>query len=256
MSASLWGCELKYDGIWRDRPDQASASLWGCELKYKKPCILWVDLQSASLWGCELKYPALTSLLTKGRQPPCEAVSWNIKSLKLLADTVVSLLVRLWVEINRILRETRKQKLSASLWGCELKYWKRWYAILSPGQPPCEAVSWNVCAAAEPYGRFRQPPCEAVSWNRATGKWRTGLAVSLLVRLWVEILTGRIIEEHSAVSLLVRLWVEILEYCQPTPTGGVSLLVRLWVEMYRNSYRLHLETCQPPCEAVSWNVFT
>ena len=55
------------------------------------------------------------------------------------------------------------------------------------------------------------------------------------------------------VSLLVRLWVEIL-----LPTIWlfqllVSLLVRLWVEIYMTFYFVYLKQCQPPCEAVSWN---
>ena len=57
-------------------------------------------------------------------QPPCEAVSWN-KLLEKYSEGLicVSLLVRLWVEITyKILQLFDCQ--SASLWGCELKSFK------------------------------------------------------------------------------------------------------------------------------------
>ena len=79
-SASLWGCELKYALGIINPNREPSASLWGCELKFdnRQNEIGWS--KSASLWGCELKY-----LLQGGayclydRQPPCEAVSWNME---------------------------------------------------------------------------------------------------------------------------------------------------------------------------------
>ena len=121
-SASLWGCELKFSftfyfvSLFRQPPCEAvswntgcehlymgnnqSASLWGCELKLKEQGALEFKKQSASLWGCELKYGYVTScLLEKWRQPPCEAVSWNVTALAIKLLIIVSLLVRLWVEI-------------------------------------------------------------------------------------------------------------------------------------------------------------
>ena len=188
-SASLWGCELKslYKGKtaqlkMRQPPCEAvswnaldklhnqtgtkSASLWGCELKYR--CLgywlelitvsllvrLWVEIlslpcapivwPSASLWGCELKYERYYNSIT-GKK--------------------VSLLVRLWVEIHLKVLYMVIQ-LSASLWGCELKYilgCVAGYVII--GQPPCEAVSWNVHHGRTQNKHVCQPPCEAVSWN-------------------------------------------------------------------------------------------
>ena len=100
MSASSWGCELKYCVLDFFRRDFTSASSWGCELKYRQSDIiphsqlvslfvrLWVEIyisislyvisRSASSWGCELKYLEYW---------------WRI------CHKVVSLFVRLWVEI-------------------------------------------------------------------------------------------------------------------------------------------------------------
>ena len=117
---------------------------------------------------------------------------------------------------------------------------------------------------AEPCDREHrsQPPCEAVSWNPAVCASKYRLSVSLLVRLWVEIL--QIFHKYLrlVVSLLVRLWVEIqtaynycLQYtsaslwgCElkyvmiPDGSGAVivSLLVRLWVEIFTHQQNTSL----------------
>ena len=77
-SASLWGCELKYRKNESEVMKRMSASLWGCELKCSIYFVLTYYHSSASLWGCELKC-----------SPKCKNA---IREL-------VSLLVRLWVEI-------------------------------------------------------------------------------------------------------------------------------------------------------------
>ena len=144
LSASLWGCELKYPDLPENCYAEKSASLWGCELKLKRSGLYWIFHQSASLWGCELKY--FWHMAVKLRrccqppceavswnifviafcnqvqsQPPCEAVSWNISCMEKIHEENVSLLVRLWVEIFILF----------------IKLFK------TTGQPPCEAVSWN-----------------------------------------------------------------------------------------------------------------
>ena len=78
-------------------------------------------LSSASLWGCELKYGGQVFQRHRTCQPPCEAVSWNINRRNCRLWDMVSLLVRLWVEITACHSETNSIQ-SASLWGCELKY--------------------------------------------------------------------------------------------------------------------------------------
>ena len=121
--------------------------------------------------------------------------------------------------------------VSASLWGCELKCKTVIRVRSQRRQPPCEAVSWNTLLRMWLLLLIRQPPCEAVSWNCHHSKGRNDLFVSLLVRLWVEILCKLRLKFLESVSLLVRLWVEIAD--------------RMWIFRRRRS--------QPPCEAVSWN---
>ncbi len=101
------------------------------------------------------------------------------------------------------------------------------------------------------------------------------MLVSLLVRLWVEIIelkssqkmltcqppreavswNAMVLERPMihTVSLLVRLWVEIEKLTANTRQLRVSLLVRLWVEIDLNGGWLQILLCQPPREAVSWN---
>ena len=191
LSASLWGCELKY---FIEHPVSAhivSASLWGCELKFQnRPHApsgervsllvrLWVEIKlllplltaslSASLWGCELKY----WLIPEG-----------------ICARSVSLLVRLWVEIP-LWRSHWHNSWSASLWGCELKF----------------RITFHNIRQTD-----RQPPCEAVSWNIQHLTDTSNYSVSLLVRLWVEICRIICGYYNLKVSLLVRLWVEMHLY--------------------------------------------
>ena len=210
MSASLWGCELKYIEALTRKSKAGSASLWGCELKWSNE-FRWFcfDRQppcEAVSWNASWrKYGEIVSC-----QPPCEAVSWN-------TSPVISSIH--WLR-------------SASLWGCELKYerrkqkeWKTWSASLWG----CELKSlyqmynWIINPSASLWGcelkyfklrkqviTFSQPPCEAVSWNILNHPCRgRALRVSLLVRLWVEILSVLLYVYKVNVSLLVRLWVEM-----------------------------------------------
>ena len=188
-----------------------------------------------------------------GRQPPCEAVSWNgtVWSWREIPD--VSLLVRLWVEILKM-ENNKTLSLSASLWGCELKYYFVGHLQSLYRQPPCEAVSWNNITLWILPQWQRQPPCEAVSWNNnIINNFLPPTCVSLLVRLWVEIDWDSRKSPHIAVSLLVRLWVEIDPVSfQDLGTTSASL----WGCELKCQY-LGVSTPdarQPPCEAVSWNV--
>ena len=143
-SASLWGCELKclfclfYNLICTCQPPCEAVS-WNlvdfkiCRKPIRQPpceAVSWNAfsarpfpelLASASLWGCELKYSVSNILPEIPGQPPCEAVSWNIPFFFGFSNLFVSLLVRLWVEI-KLLYSNFCSPLSASLWGCELKY--------------------------------------------------------------------------------------------------------------------------------------
>ena len=121
LSASLWGCELKCERSQGNVHWWWSASLWGCELKYALYPLLLNNGSSASLWGCELKYISgdtifsgfVVSLLVRLWVEIPYWSGWN-------DNVLVSLLVRLWVEIRNRKRPT-SQMWSASLWGCELK---------------------------------------------------------------------------------------------------------------------------------------
>ena len=79
------------------------------------------------------------------------------------------------------------------------------------------------------------------------------IGVSLLVRLWVEIFDQKWNHKESFVSLLVRLWVEIWKR-----TWGLGLFksASLWgCELkYPELCKDTAYGCQPPCEAVSWNM--
>ena len=152
----------------KSRLTTLSASLWGCELKcqiiHTRTQIIKVSLL-VRLW-VEIR-PCGCGRMPQRCQPPCEAVSWNV-----LYHSVIS-----------------QSRLSASLWGCELKSQTLELSTVRSGcQPPCEAVSWNIL----------NHPCR----GRA-------LRVSLLVRLWVEILSVLLYVYKVNVSLLVRLWVEM-----------------------------------------------
>ena len=232
-SASLWGCELKYDTwdsgneipvvsllvrlwieifglssdcpqsmvsllvrLWIEMPARTgrvptgplSASLWGCELKYGTKKKNGSGTQSASLWGCELKYIVCINSGGIQCQPPCEAVNWNFFTPSSLAlSRMVSLLVRLWIEMYRYFFQ--------SVEGCR--------------QPPCEAVNWNNISHDYTSYASRQPPCEAVNWNTRSRSSR-----------------------HSA-SLSASLW-----GCELKCSTSC-----VWAS----------GCCQPPCEAVNWN---
>ena len=147
----------------------------------------------------------------------------------------VSLLVRLWVEIPQFTVATNAKQC----------------------QPPCEAVSWNSIYIGLPCFS----PTSASLWGCEL-KYSTKIFidclefVSLLVRLWVEMLKRKKNRNKWKVSLLVRLWVEI-RYGKWVPgKDDVSLLVRLWVEI-KIPVRVRITVfSQPPCEAVSWNIET
>ena len=188
---------------------------------------------------------------------------------------IVSLLVRLWVEISRK-RNHWRTALSASLWGCELKWIiqntketgervsllvRLWVEISFPSypgviessQPPCEAVSWNSYAS----GGMRAYDVSLLVrlWVEITDYSRNNplYLVSLLVRLWVEISRSENNCVNDFVSLLVRLWVEISTISVTVLNVCVSLLVRLWVEIHLMHIQHNTMHRQPPCEGVSWN---
>ena len=143
-----------------------SASSWGCELKYLVNLLYLLFLLSASSWGCELKCRQQKPHQSADRcqplreavswnvsrpiyiesdmcQPLREAVSWNTWDIIKKGRCVVSLFVRLWVEIFTTIFTVI----------CVLR------------QPLREAVSWNILPYNIECFWERQPLREAVSWN-------------------------------------------------------------------------------------------
>ena len=209
MSASSWGCELKcYKYIiphlllnvsllvrlWVEMLNtlentelSTSASSWGCELKCIKNCHHITPLSQPPREAVSWNKPINSDLGYNIRQPPREAVSWNTGNCRTCFTYTVSLLVRLWVEIRISPRLANSSQPSASSWGCELKWFET-------------NLMWVMSC---------QPPREAVSWNEPRNAKKTKGTVSLLVRLWVEMLYRACSWWWNNVSLLVRLWVEI-----------------------------------------------
>ena len=203
---------------------------------------LWVEMNndklqqageklSASSWGCELKYLADVRQAEHYSQPLREAVSWNTTMKKMRSGIPES----------------------ASSWGCELKYlWLFSYSStsLSASSWGCELKYQRMIKVQR---LLRQPLREAVSWNVPSSISTTAYAVSLFVRLWVEIplepysewlascqplreavswnANLRGFDASDVVSLFVRLWVEIPALYNTADIVVVSLFVRLWVEI-------------------------
>ena len=233
-----------------------SASLWGCELKYltnldsvfllsQPPC-------EAVSWNTIAYYLALP---TSNSQPPCEAVSWNLALATDFCTLSVSLLVRLWVEISAdsalfgaVSRQPPCEAVSwnacslvivitsvqsASLWGCELKCVINQKETLVFRQPPCEAVSWNAPYHCKHILLLCQPPCEAVSWNF--------FLPCSQPPFWCQ-------PPCEAVSWNSEAHIRPEIQGRQPPCEAVS-----W-NITRSAALLRSES-QPPCEAVSWNKF-
>ena len=204
---------------------------------------LWVEIPplslirngmtSASLWGCELKYRyTISPECVIPRQPPCEAVSWNVSKEEYDEDVQVS--ASLWgCELKYDQPDNIAGALeSASLWGCELK----WPADIIYAGTLCVSLLVRLWVEME-----RAPFFSGASF------------VSLLVRLWVEMpwiiqsMRSPISQPPcEAVSWNITRWTTYGEF-------KVSLLVRLWVEIIPFTGILWMGNSQPPCEAVSWN---
>ena len=122
-----------------------SASLWGCELKWiiqnTKETGERVSLL-VRLW-VEISFPSYPGVI-ESSQPPCEAVSWNIYdfcySFECLCQPPCETVS--WNTLDAY--SAQYDASSASLWGCELKWFKRNRTFDGHSQPPCEAVSWNI----------------------------------------------------------------------------------------------------------------
>ena len=121
----------------------------------------------------------------------------------------VSLFVRLWVEIST------EQELRVHPYSQPLREAVSWNlndyadAATKNRQPLREAVSWNDEEAMGLTTINRQPLREAVSWNINMRTHTANIIVSLFVRLWVEMIYASWGVQFQVVSLFVRLWVEM-----------------------------------------------
>ena len=165
-------------------------------------------------------------------QPPCEAVSWNTGYIFCGNDGAPS--ASLWGcelkfhHYGIILLSLT----SASLWGCELKY-------------HCRIFEPFLCVSASLWG------CELKCWP-VQGVPHDG-HVSLLVRLWVEILYYFALTYKVLSASLWGCELKCTKQYQYKDRRSVSLLVRLWVEIICGAKVILCQVRQPPCEAVSWN---
>ena len=187
-----------------------SASLWGCELKYRRLLVRIGRRLSASLWGCELKWDNVQG------QGLCSCVSLLVRlwvEIRFFANKfkwyLVSLLVRLWVEIYLAVVSSRFP-WSASLWGCELKLVTGYSFNLQEESASLWGCELKSCVSNRFLYLIGQPPCEAVSWNI---RWQCSFWCCFpSASLWGCELKYRenvITDEQHFVSLLVRLWVEM-----------------------------------------------
>ncbi len=148
-----------------------------------------LKLPSASSWGCELKYTMNWTLQRNTCQPLREAVSWNSASIR-----------------STTLSNGRQPLREAVSWNMTGDY----MVAVQEGQPLREAVSWNsLCQRnlTEKVGSASSWGCELKFIHAVYDV--PGKAVSLFVRLWVEIVRILSTSELMAVSLFVRLWVEM-----------------------------------------------
>ena len=144
---------------------------------------------------------------------------------------------------------------SASLWGCELKCCDSRNNSGNYCQPPCEAVSWNAICIPILFLIFRQPPCEAVSWNskiiicvlqviQSASLWGCELK---WIWLWIRTGSCRSASLWGCELKSIGFWVTVLVLGQP-PCEAVS-----W-NRYMDDIVIFAKS-QPPCEAVSWNIY-
>ena len=175
-------------------------------------------IPSASLWGCELKYAWWTIEKSVDNVSLLVRLWVEMKKIvELLQEKRVSLLVRLWVEICCVYNNHPHKVVSllVRLW-VEIKLIELRLLIASR-QPPCEAVSWNywnstrcfnILPSASLWGCELKYNCSVV--NLLLISQPPCEAVSWNVFQWCQ-------HGWVCVSLLVRLWVEITSFttCNP-----------------------------------------
>ena len=158
-------------------------------------------------------YPPI--LHPQQRQPPCEAVNWNM----LMYGSVCSI--------------RRQPPCEAVNWNVQMVLW----GMIVFGQPPCEAVNWNIHRWK--YVRIWNVSLLARLWIEIdhTSIAIRYISVSLLARLWIEIFSRFLIANLPLLSASLRgcelKYSKVVESPEVVP---VSLLARLWIEMLITDY--------------------
>lgn len=101
----------------------------------------------------------------KIRQPPCEAESWNFYIGVAHTSGVVSLLVRLWIEIWDTEADGQPPPRSASLRGCELKYFINTHFLPDVMLASLRSYELNCICKCRIWFVGSQLPRKAASWN-------------------------------------------------------------------------------------------
>ena len=187
-SSSSWGCELKclacpvlsVHGRHPLREDVSWNIVFGADTHIGIGHPLREDVS----WNNNCNYSTYCTC----RHPLREDVSWNIVAGTMLADRIVILFVRMWVEMI-LYDDPSKKYTSSSSWGCELKYWK---GIIT-------AMGINVILFVR-------------MWVEMVRQYLFGVtkAVILFVRMWVEMIMLEPAGFGDPVILFVRMWVEML----------------------------------------------
>ena len=212
-SASSWGCELKY----------LLLSQFHFLFRVSLFVRLWVEMITS---GEEPGLPRVSLFVRLWVEIYLCLITFSTAAVSLFVRLwvemsslwrgfsfpPVSLFVRLWVEITMLRCILDIHSPSASSWGCELKYRLRPHYNHAFCQPLREAVSWNnvVYFVISPF--LGQPLREAVSWNMIRAFLRCDQSVS--ASSWgceLKYAKRHIVRCSRAVSLFVRLWVEIYD---------------------------------------------
>ena len=160
------------------------------------------------------------------RHSLCESVDWNSNLVPNNVSGVVTLFVRVWIEITTYLTYV-VLPLSLSLWECGLKL-PLFLALfcICTSHSLCESVDWNIKTHIVDYEKICHSLCESVDWNRRTViSWKPTW-VTLFVRVWIEMLRQFCERERLCKSL--SLWECGLKSHSPQDNMTVKASLSLW----------------------------
>ena len=217
-----------------DGDSEKSASSWGCELKYlelyyQPQAFRRQPLREAVSWNVTIR----CSYNNVVCQPLREAVSWNVLIALNTVLAVVSLFVRLWVEMSdnwRLRKMTNRQPLREAVSWNNFSLHNGWLSILSASSWGCELKYNNKSAIS------------------ATDN------VSLFVRLWVEIPHAR---TSNNSSMSASSWGCELKCIRSSGIHFCHRSASSWgceLKCAKRCWNRPRSKGQPLREAVSWNI--